>query len=209
MNETGHLELYHRDGKAHFAAAQDNAAKINNIRKWDQAMRVYAAIYTQANPERASEIWQYVYVIHTAVSSYSWDNVAFYFTFHQLMAAKPWRSWSKTYVQGWNLAMKDAVNHQKGQHYGGNTQAESSNHAKNKSWKDYCCWRYNKKKCTKSAADCDFDHRCTYCGGWNHGFWNCRKCLRKQSGGSAGNGQSKNNTGGGSVANSPSLGVQK
>ena len=29
------LELYHRDGQAYFAAAQDSSAKINNIRKWD------------------------------------------------------------------------------------------------------------------------------------------------------------------------------
>ena len=45
------------------------AGKINSIRKWDQAFRVFAAIYTHANPERASEIWQYVYVIHTAAAS--------------------------------------------------------------------------------------------------------------------------------------------
>ena len=31
--------------------------KINNNRKWDQAFRVFAAIYTNANPEQASEIW--------------------------------------------------------------------------------------------------------------------------------------------------------
>ena len=133
MNETGCLELYHRDRKVYFAAAQDNSAKISNIHKWDQAFRVYAAIYTQANLERASEIWQYVYVIHMAVSSYSWDNVAFYdFTFRQLMASKPWRSWSKLMCTV-DLVMKDAVNHQKNQHHSGNAQAESSNHARSKS----------------------------------------------------------------------------
>ena len=70
--------------------------KINNIRKWDQAFRVFAAIYTQANPDRASEIWQYVYVIHTAAALNVWDNVYFYdINFRQLMASKPWRSWGK------------------------------------------------------------------------------------------------------------------
>ena len=67
--------------------------KIGNIKRWDQAFRVYAAIYTHANPERASEIWQYIYVIHTAASSNPWDNVYFYdVNFHELMASKPWRS---------------------------------------------------------------------------------------------------------------------
>ena len=34
-----------------------NGNKINNIKKWDQAFRVFAAIYTQANPNRSSEVW--------------------------------------------------------------------------------------------------------------------------------------------------------
>ena len=71
--------------------APPKTGRINNIRKWDQAFRVYAAIYTHANPERASEIWQYVYVIHTAAASNPWDNVYFYYiNFRELMATKPW-----------------------------------------------------------------------------------------------------------------------
>ena len=31
-----------------------------------------------ANPRRASKIWQYVYVIHTAAAANPWDNVYFY-----------------------------------------------------------------------------------------------------------------------------------
>ena len=49
-------------------------------------------------------------MIHRAASAYQWDNVAFYdFTFRQLKATKPWQSWSKTYVQAWNLAMDDPL----------------------------------------------------------------------------------------------------
>ena len=67
--------------------------KINSIIKWDQAFRVFAAIYTNANPERASEIGQYVYVIHTAAVANPWDNVYYYdINFCELMASKPWRS---------------------------------------------------------------------------------------------------------------------
>ena len=83
--------------------------KINSIRKWDQAFTVFAAIYTHANPERASEIWQYVYVIHTATAANPWENVYFYdINFRELMASKPWRSWGKTYTQGWNMAFNNS-----------------------------------------------------------------------------------------------------
>ena len=74
--------------------------KSISVKKWDQAFRVYAAIYTHANPDRASEIWQYIYVIHTAAAANPWDNVYFYdINFHELMASKPWRSWGKTYTK--------------------------------------------------------------------------------------------------------------
>ena len=67
--------------------------KVNTLKKWDQAFRVFAAIYSQANPDRAGEIWQYIYVIHTAAASNPWENVSFYdITFRELMASKPWRS---------------------------------------------------------------------------------------------------------------------
>ena len=54
-------------------------------------------IYTNANPERPSEIWQYIYVIHTAAAANPLDNVYYYdVNFRELMASKPSRSWGKT-----------------------------------------------------------------------------------------------------------------
>ena len=157
--------------------------KINSIRKWDQAFRVFAAIYTHANPERASEIWQYVYVIHTAAASNPWHNVYFYdINFCELMASKPWRSWGKTYTQGWNMAFN---NHSVTYGHGNNANAGYSNgsftkgNSGPKSWKDDCCWRFNKNRCKKQGSDCNYNHRCTYCAGWNHGFYNCRKKQNK------------------------------
>ena len=71
----------------YFDPPMPKTGKINSIRKWDQAFRVFAAIYTHANPERASKIWQCVYVIHTAATSNPWENVYFYdVNFRQLMA---------------------------------------------------------------------------------------------------------------------------
>ena len=134
--------------------------KINSVKKWDQAFRVYAAIYTRANPERASEIWQYIYVIHTAASTNPWDNVYFYdINFRELMASKPWRSWGKTYTQGWNMAF----NNNSGWHNAGygssgsgtanNNSSFCNNNKTQRSWKEDCCGRFNKNKCKKSSNE--------------------------------------------------------
>ena len=172
------------------------SGKVNSIRKWDQAFRVFAAIYTQANPERASEIWQYVYVIHTAAASNPWENVYYYdINFRELMASKPWRSWGKTYTQGWNMAFNNSnssflnSSYQQSFHGSGTSKGQNS-----KSWKDDCCWRYNKNRCKKSGTECNFDHRCTYCGIWNHGFFNCRKRLGRNKKNGNGAGLSGGNT---------------
>ena len=147
MGESGMaVQLYTKNGQAYFAPP-DNEKCINSIKCWDQAFCVYATIFTQANPDRSSEIWQYVHVIHTAAATYNWNNVAFYdFTFRQLMASKPWWSWAKTYTQGWNLALKDlairAFN--TGSMNGAVMQRQSSVANKPKSWRDNCCWHFNK-----------------------------------------------------------------
>ena len=157
------MEWVTKDGMTFLAPVQEKEFKITGIRRWEQAFRVYAAIYTKANPHRASEIWQYVYTINTAASSYHWENVAFYDnTFRHLMSERPWCSWSKTYTQGWNLALKNPIN--KSASYSGEG---SSNYLHNnfnqgqtrrhRDWCDNCCWRYNKNRCSKNADNCHFD----------------------------------------------------
>ena len=181
FQEEGAMELVTQDGHTYFTPARDRDTKISSLKRWDQAFRIYAAVYTEANPSRSAEVWQYVYVIHRAAQSYQWDNVLQYdTTFRRLMAEKPWHSWSKTYTQGWNLAMNDPLpRHNKGgpnkffPGHGGNSDAGG------KSWKDSCCWKFNKGKCSASAAECDFDHMCTYCEKWGHGFHVCYKRLAK------------------------------
>ena len=64
--EDDRLEWVFRDGGTYLAPAGNRENKINGIRKWDQAFRVYAIIYCGAHPERSKEIWQYVEIIHTA-----------------------------------------------------------------------------------------------------------------------------------------------
>ena len=152
--------------------------KISSVRKWEQAFRVYAAIYTETHPSRVAEIWQYVYTINTAALSFAWENVYFYDqTFRRLMEEKPWRSWVKTYNQGCNLAMRDLLQQQHNK--GFNPVA-----GRKKDWKEECCWKFNKNHCKKSSSECNFEHRCTFCSIFNHGYHNCRKRLHKHKGGS-------------------------
>ena len=121
-----------------------------------------------------------MYVIHTAAASNPWDNVYYYdINFSELMASKPWRSWGKTYTQGWNMAFSNNNSNQYSAQVMQGSGSSTSN-SRGKSWKDDCCWRYNKNRCKKNGTDCNYDHRCTYCAGWNHGFHNCRKRLSKQ-----------------------------
>ena len=102
------VELVTQGGHTYFKPIKDT--QIHGLRKWEQAFRVYAAIYTDANPERSSEVWQYMHSINVAAASYQWHNVAYYdSTFRQLMAYNPNRSWAKLYNQGWNLAMRDPI----------------------------------------------------------------------------------------------------
>ena len=86
--------MIEKDGETYLSVETRNAGKINSLKRWDTAFWIYAAIFSQANPGRAAEIWQYVHVIHTAASSYDYD-----ITFRQLMSNYPNRSWAKTYMQ--------------------------------------------------------------------------------------------------------------
>ena len=189
MAQDNRLGLVYEDGEAFLAPAK-KVNKINSFRKWDTAFRVYSTIYSEANPHRASELLQYVQVIHLAASNNPWDNVAFYdFTFRQLMASKPWRSWAKTYTQGWNLAFTNTSKPFSNGNANSNGSSSSSNNYKggrgskgNGNWKDDCCWKYNKNQCSRSSTECKWNHRCTFCAGWNHSKANCRK--RQKSGGS-------------------------
>ena len=153
-NDDKRLELVFSKEGTFVAPSQDREVKINSARKWEQAFRIYAAIYTKENPSRSHEIWKYIHVINMAAATHSWDNVAYYdFTFRQLMASKPWRSWAKIYSQGWNLALNESVSRNSNpmQPYTIKTPAKHD-------WRDNCCWKFNKNRCSHTATNCNFDH---------------------------------------------------
>ena len=110
FKDENRLEWVSHEGMTFFAPVQDREFRITNIHKWDQAFRIYAAIYCNANPSRSGEIWQYIYTINSAAVTYQWDNVSYYdTTFRQMMSERPKRSWAKTYTQLWQLALQDPI----------------------------------------------------------------------------------------------------
>ena len=187
-------ELIFREGKPVIVPHIDKSRLITGVHKWEQAFRVYAAIYSQADPNHSAEIWQYVFVINHAASSYSWSNVADYdYAFRHLMAKNPQRSWSKIYVQMWNMCLTEPVNHSTGfgfrNHQSGGRGAGGHSNSPNfanssagphgstpqvgkKSSKPNYCWKFNKGKC-KYGTNCKFINRCSYCDSLAHGLNNC------------------------------------
>ena len=182
------LEWVSKDGMAFLAPVQDRKNKIGGVRTWEQAFRIFSAINCQANPHRAGEIWQYIHLINSAASTYIWENVAYYdYTFRQMMAERPGHSWSKTYVQLWQLAMRDTIQKNNFNNNGANTSFVSGKRGDNrenhqqpasgqkiKTWHDNCCWKFGRTgKCDRQS--CRFDNRCSYCGSYSHGYHACIK----------------------------------
>ena len=174
-NDEQRLEIRNKDGVAYFTPSTDRDTRINGIGRWDQAFRVYATIYSRANPTRAAEIRQYVDVIHRAARIFSWDNVANYdFVFRQLMAENPLRNWSKTYTQMWNLTLCEPTNRLN--HFGG--QSGGKRRDTTQGSRDGTCWRFNKGKC-RYGQHCRFEHKCSYCGSHNHAAIHCSRKNKK------------------------------
>ena len=174
------LEFVQREGHTFLAPISERESKINGIRRWEQAFRVYASIFCRANPQRSDEIWQYIHSINTATANFIWDNVAYYdYTFRQMMSLNPQRSWGKTYGQLWNLAMVNPIQRQTGQSHGqsGNNwnSARKTPHQnrKKKGRNRRPCWKFNKNQ--SSGPNCDFDHKCSYCGQPEHAVLDCAK----------------------------------
>ena len=172
------MQLVNRDGMSFFVPTNDRE-KIDGIRKWEQAFRIYTTIYCSANPHRAGEILQYTETIHKAASIFCWDNVARYdYVFRQLMAQKPHRSWAKIYNQMWNTTLNEPIKrfeqNNRNNNYNNNNRRKSGT-------KDNCCWRYNKSTC-KFGKSCKFDHKCSYCGIFGHPVTNCKKKGDKNPG---------------------------
>ena len=181
-NDEGRLNIVTRDGEDFLVRNKTSSDKITGIRKWDQAFCLYAAIYCQAHPERAVEMLQYSDIINQATTQFSWDRVARYdYVFCQLMAKKPYRSWAKTYTQGWTLILSagEGSSNNKVSNRTGRI-SPNDNKKKARDWRDNCCWKFNRLDQCRYGKNCRYDHRCMYCGAYGHPSCTCTK-KRKSS----------------------------
>ena len=188
--EDNRLEFVTHEGHTYLAPVGDkDGNKINGIRRWDQAFRVYAAIFCKGNPTHAAEIWQYTHTINMAASSYTWDNVAYYdYTFRQMMSVNPNRSWGKTFGQLWSLSMTNPIQcngnyqGQQGFNSGYSRSGQKSNKTQGNSKRSggaRPCWKFNKNQ--PCNGSCRFDHKCSYCGAKGHSVLDCNKLHSKSN----------------------------
>ena len=146
-------------------------------RKWEQAFRVYAGIYCKSNPDRSTEIIQYIDNINRAAKSFPWENVAAYdFTFRKLMEKYPKRNWGKHYTQLY-LTTLCAPNN-KTSYINGHFSSQNQSSQK-PDWKKGLCWRFNKGEC-KFGKRCRFQHRCNHCSSPEHPATKCPKLKNKK-----------------------------
>ena len=171
------LNAVNAEGQSYFVPMVDKEYRITGIKKWDQAFRIYASIFAEANPSRAVEIMQYLHTINDAATKWCWENVAQYdYIFRQKMAQKPYKSWAKVYTQLWSTTM---VNPLVKTPNSSNSVGQNSSQGK-KSWREIACRRYNKGKCTR-GANCKFEHRCSFCGSFSHTYPTCPRKPKKPS----------------------------
>ena len=161
------------DGEQVWTQAIDKSTKIDGIRKWEKAFRVYAAIYCEANPHRSVELLQYIESINDAAKKFSWEKVAHYdFVFRHLQAERPHRNWGKTYMQMYvRLAGDDHYQQQQSRKQvenGGSSQTKAT------------CYRFNKGQHCSYGRECRFEHKCSYCQSSNHCYSACRRKPKKR-----------------------------
>ena len=170
-------------GKTIFAPPIDRENAITSFSKWEQAFRVYSAIYTKTYPGRAHELIQYNHMIHNAATTFIWSNVYSYdrdFRIH--MSKNPGRAWGIILQQAWAFQLKTKLSEIPGSQPGrGGEKGKWNNPAKRE-----VCYRYNRGKCSY-GNNCKLEHRCGICSKRGHGSWNCRKIIPSDNKSSAHN----------------------
>ena len=185
------VEVVHKGGMSFVVPKEEKGPKIHNFQTWERAFRIYMAIYTRAYPERALEMLQYIDTIQHASTKYTWENVAHYdVVFRRMMSKNPYRSWGKTFNQMWSLCLCDPLSAMRSNNNSFGTANGTGNAKKSNKG---TCWKFNRGICRLSSTECRYIHRCTFCGGTNHGAHNCfKKNGRKSESKSNNNSQSSN-----------------
>ena len=73
------MELVNRNGHSYWVLVEHDVSNvISNFNKWEQSFKVFSMIYTERYPNRATELIQYNYIISSASTSLTWENVYAY-----------------------------------------------------------------------------------------------------------------------------------
>ena len=171
------LEIVNKNGLSYLSPVSDReGVTINSYIKWEQAFRVYSNVLTSKYPSKSTELLQYDHTIHTASTTYAWDNVyAYNREFRNHIARHPYRSWSIILQQAWTMLLKDRVSKGDSLFQKGNNWNKGD---KGTPRRDYCK-RFQWGKCHYGLS-CKFEHRCAMpkCGKFGCGAHICR--LRQQ-----------------------------
>ena len=166
------FELVVKGGRAYWVPVNEST-NISNFTRWEQAFRIYSNIYTRAHPNKCTELLQYNHIIYTISMTYQWDNVyAYDKEFRMHISKHPQRNWGIILQQAWSMHLRDRLPRSEfpsSSHHGNSGRQVTQHKGSNEP-----CHRFNRGKCN-FGANCKYEHRCTYCGKFGHGFFSCRK----------------------------------
>lgn len=164
------LQMINKDGISCFVPAdKDNYKEIASYKQWEVAFKVFMGIYITKWPEHSNELLQYSHIIQTAALTYPWESVYNYdIAFRDIKTDHSDRMWSMICQHTWSLEIGEPSS--KLAFQGASLGANNSGTTRGQTRK--VCWRFNKGKCVFGAA-CEFDHRCSVCGGRSHGRSTC------------------------------------
>ena len=169
-----YMQIVNRGGQAWWEEIGDRVQTVGNYKRWEQAFRVYADVYTSVHIGRGSELIQFNHVIHSLSPSFTWDNIyAYDCEFRRHMSRNPQRNWGIILQQAYTMLIKDRLTNFSSNPGKGN-QDNTNNFCSMGNKK--ICYSFNRGNC-KFGSRCKFDHRCGMCGKFGHGGYNCRKAA--------------------------------
>ena len=179
LSDNSRLELINRDGKTYFVPADSReVGAITSFFKWEQVFRVFANVYTEKYPQKATELIQYNHLINMASMTFIWDNVYMYDKdFRMHLSRHPYRSWAIMLQQAWSVRLKDKIRNSAPSQGGSGFHTGCGQVARSR--KDIC-WRYNSGRCTYGSS-CKFEHKCSVCLRYGHGAHICRRANWEES----------------------------
>lgn len=161
------MQLITHEGKLGVAPfVNKDAVTVNCYKRWEIAFDVYSGVYTRAHPMRGPEMLEYKHVIRNASETYVWSNVYDYDKIHRRhMERNLGCTWAKKHKDIWTDKVKIYRP----------AALASAPEVLTPGKRRKPCRFFNKNgKCIK-GSNCEFDHKCAFCGLFGHGKHNCRK----------------------------------